>query len=94
MVVADAYSAMCIDRPYRKGLSWTEIRNEFIRGAGTQFDPEIAVLFVQAIDELRVSGDGMDVLIPALDPAPELPFLSEEDQSIASSSSLERSNGN
>ncbi len=23
MVVADAYSAMCIDRPYRKGLGWT-----------------------------------------------------------------------
>jgi putative nucleotidyltransferase with HDIG domain len=70
MVVADAYSAMCIDRPYRKGLSWAEVRNELLRGAGTQFDPEIAVLFVEAIDELRVSGAGMDVFVAEISSLP------------------------
>jgi diguanylate cyclase (GGDEF)-like protein/putative nucleotidyltransferase with HDIG domain len=51
MAVADAYSAMCMDRPYREGLSWPEARAELVRGAGTQFDPELARLFVEAMDE-------------------------------------------
>ena len=38
----DAYDAMVSDRSYRQGLSEAEARAELERGAGTQFDPEVA----------------------------------------------------
>jgi putative nucleotidyltransferase with HDIG domain len=41
MIIADAYSAMTLDRPYRRGLS-VEIALERLReGKGTQFDPTL-----------------------------------------------------
>lgn len=51
MAIADAYSAMCMDRPYRKGLTWLEIRPELERGAGTQFDPVLVPLFIEAMEQ-------------------------------------------
>ena len=39
MAVADAYSAMTTDRPYRKGLTPQEARRRLAEGAGTQWDP-------------------------------------------------------
>lgn len=56
--VADSFSAMVHDRPYRKGLSWKEAVEELRRSAGTQFDPEMVELFVRAMgqgSEVRVS---------------------------------------
>ncbi len=50
MAIADAYSAMCMDRPYRKGLSWEQARTELERGAGSQFDPHLVPLFIQAME--------------------------------------------
>ena len=50
MALADAYSAMCLDRPYRKGMSWAEIRAELERGSGTQFDPDLVPIFIAAMD--------------------------------------------
>lgn len=47
--VADAFSAMVHDRPYRKGLSQDEAVTELRRCAGAQFDPEMVELFVRAI---------------------------------------------
>ncbi|MEO7719310.1 MAG: HD domain-containing phosphohydrolase [Capsulimonas sp.] len=48
MAVADAFSAMTTDRPYRKGLDW-EVALEEIRGnIGTQFDPAMADAFLKA----------------------------------------------
>lgn len=41
MIVADAVSAMGMDRPYRKGLPWSHIAHELRRGAGAQFDPDL-----------------------------------------------------
>jgi diguanylate cyclase (GGDEF)-like protein/putative nucleotidyltransferase with HDIG domain len=51
MAVADAYSAMTLDRPYRAGLSMEAALEEIARGAGTQFDPDLAPLFIEAISE-------------------------------------------
>lgn len=46
IAVADAYDAMNSDRIYRKHLSVEKIISEFNRGRGSQFDPELADLFV------------------------------------------------
>ncbi len=47
LAVADAFDAMTSDRPYRQALSRTEALAEVERCAGTQFDPEIARVFLE-----------------------------------------------
>jgi diguanylate cyclase (GGDEF)-like protein/PAS domain S-box-containing protein/putative nucleotidyltransferase with HDIG domain len=47
--VVDAYEAMTADRPYSKKLSKEYAVSEIIRCAGTQFDPNIAKLFVEKV---------------------------------------------
>ncbi|MFN7019387.1 MAG: HD-GYP domain-containing protein [Fimbriimonadales bacterium] len=49
--IADALDAMTSDRPYRKALSFTEAREEIIRCAGKQFDPEMVKLFLEIPEE-------------------------------------------
>ncbi len=44
--VADSYDAMRSNRIYRKGLDLERIRNELIRGRGTQFDPVLLDAFL------------------------------------------------
>jgi HD-GYP domain-containing protein (c-di-GMP phosphodiesterase class II) len=51
MAVADAYSAMISDRPYRKGLEQREAFSELRAGAGTQFDPALVEPFITALYE-------------------------------------------
>jgi diguanylate cyclase (GGDEF)-like protein/putative nucleotidyltransferase with HDIG domain len=51
MIIADAFSAMTLDRPYRAGMSFEAALQEVERCAGTQFDPELAKLFVSLIRE-------------------------------------------
>ena len=46
LAVADAFSAMTTDRPYRRGLSWDIAISEIRKGVGTQFDPEMAKAFL------------------------------------------------
>lgn len=50
VAIADAYDAMSSDRPYRKALSLKEIRNEFSKNAGVQFDPEMASTFIEILE--------------------------------------------
>jgi len=47
MILADAASAMYLDRPYRKGLMPEELMAEVRMQRGTQFDPELADLFIR-----------------------------------------------
>lgn len=47
VAVADAYEAMTSDRPYRKGLSPEEAAGVIRKGAGKQFDPEVARAFLE-----------------------------------------------
>lgn len=47
LAVADAYSAMTTDRPYRRALTRQEAVAELRACAGTQFDPEIVAAFIR-----------------------------------------------
>jgi diguanylate cyclase (GGDEF)-like protein len=47
LAVADAFSAMTTDRTYRKAMTEDEALEELRAGAATQFDPELAGLFIR-----------------------------------------------
>ncbi|MBV9850057.1 MAG: diguanylate cyclase [Armatimonadetes bacterium] len=47
MAVADAYSAMTTDRPYRKGMCPAQALSVLEQGAGTQWDPECVHAFLR-----------------------------------------------
>jgi len=52
--IIDAYDAMTQDRSYRAGIPCEEAADEIMRHAGSQFDPEIARLFVERVLELPI----------------------------------------
>ncbi len=49
--IADAYDAMNSDRIYRKALSREVIREQLVKGRGTQFDPKFLDAFLKLFDE-------------------------------------------
>jgi len=49
LAVVDSYDAMTSDRPYRKSLTKEVAIAEITNNSGSQFDPEIAALFVTLI---------------------------------------------
>ena len=49
--VADSYDAMTSTRSYRSALPQEVVRSEIENGKGTQFDPKIADIMLQMIDE-------------------------------------------
>ena len=51
--IADAYDAMTSDRAYRRALPHDVAIGEIERCAGSQFDPELAELFVAVMDRHR-----------------------------------------
>ena len=51
IAVADAYDAMTSDRPYRKALGMDTAIEEIQNNAGTQFDPDIAKVFLANIKQ-------------------------------------------
>lgn len=48
--IADSYDAMSSDRVYRKALKREVIREELVKGRGTQFDPHMLDVFLELFD--------------------------------------------
>jgi HD-GYP domain-containing protein (c-di-GMP phosphodiesterase class II) len=49
--LADAFSAMTTDRPYRKALTTEQALHQIEIGAGTQFDPDLAKIFAEMVEQ-------------------------------------------
>ena len=49
--VADAYDAMTSSRSYREPIPAEKVREELVKGMGTQFDPRFAKIMLEMIDE-------------------------------------------
>jgi len=52
LAVADAYSAMTVDRPYRRKLTGEQARDELLKVAGTQLDPDLVERFVNNLEDV------------------------------------------
>ena len=50
IAVADAYDAMTSKRSYREPISQQKVREEIVKGIGTQFDPTFAKIMLYLID--------------------------------------------
>jgi putative nucleotidyltransferase with HDIG domain len=50
LAIADAFDAMTSDRPYRNALPTRKAVQELIDNAGTQFDPELVMHFVELLE--------------------------------------------
>jgi HD superfamily phosphohydrolase YqeK len=50
IAVADAYDAMASKRSYRDALPQKVIREELVKGSGTQFDPTFAKIMIELVD--------------------------------------------
>ena len=53
MAVADVFDALVSRRSYKEPFSFEKAMSIIEEGAGTQFDPEIAKIFIESADEVR-----------------------------------------
>jgi putative two-component system response regulator len=60
IAIVDAHDAMTHDRPYRERLSDDQALAELVRHSGTQFDPDLAELFVANVDRLTEERASVD----------------------------------
>ena len=51
IAIADAYDAMTSNRSYRKAMPQEKVRSQIAVNAGPQFDPDMAAIMLQLIDE-------------------------------------------
>jgi HD-GYP domain-containing protein (c-di-GMP phosphodiesterase class II) len=54
VLIADTYDAMTSTRPYRKGLDHQIAVNEIKKCSGSQFDPYLVEVFLQAFKQQKV----------------------------------------
>jgi len=55
LAVADTYSAMTTDRPYRAAVAAGEAVAKLVEGSGTQFDPDLVRTFVACLAPARAA---------------------------------------
>jgi cyclic di-GMP phosphodiesterase len=48
--IADCFDAMTNDRPYRRAMAVEEAVEEIVRGACTQFDPDVVQIFLELVE--------------------------------------------
>ncbi len=53
ITISDAYDSMTSDHPYRKPLSHGEAKNELLKCAGKQFDPNLISVFLNVLKEME-----------------------------------------
>ncbi|GAI26997.1 unnamed protein product, partial [marine sediment metagenome] len=58
LAIADAFAAMTSERTFSDPLSYEEVMKEIKRGAGTQFDPKLAKVFLSIVDNIPVTTSG------------------------------------
>ncbi len=51
MAITDAFDAMTSDRSYRTGIPMEKAVDELLRYSGSQFDPNIVPIFIEALKE-------------------------------------------
>ncbi|MDA8441301.1 MAG: diguanylate cyclase [Peptococcaceae bacterium] len=61
LAIADAYDSMTNDRPYRLATSEADAAAELVRGAGTQFDPTLVQVFLDAFSNREQNTQDIDV---------------------------------
>ena len=61
LAVADAFDAMCSNRPYREALSVEKALEEIRESIGTQFDPAVAAAFLE-----MMARQGPDPKLPSV----------------------------
>ncbi len=64
IAVADTYDAMTSDRAYRRALPHDVAIGEIERCSGSQFDPEVAAIFIQWLEEFREELRALGETIP------------------------------
>lgn len=62
LAVADAFSAMTTDRPYRKGMEWEVALKQIEDNKGTQFDPELADIFLNVATRRAITTENEELL--------------------------------
>ena len=53
ITISDAYDSMTSDHPYRKPLSHGDAKNELLKCAGKQFDPNLISVFLNVLKEME-----------------------------------------
>ena len=92
MAVADTYSAMTTDRPYRKALSRAGAITELRTCSGTQFDPQIVETFIACIERGGevVAGAPNGPSVAAVEPPAEIESASRASEPAAPESAFRR----
>ncbi|MCL2684207.1 MAG: HD-GYP domain-containing protein, partial [Synergistaceae bacterium] len=65
--VADTFDAMTSYRRYRVNMTLEQARDEIMRGKGTQFDPEIADLYLSLLEDFDVIKSDPDWVVSYTD---------------------------
>src|SRR5215217_253274 len=79
--VADSFSAMTAERPYRHRMTLADACAELERCAGTQFDPEVVRVFVEEVRARPIS-DTDEAVAAALANDPELQVQRDDNEAV------------